>query len=74
MDYVVCMCAVVESVSLYYKWEEGVKIRKNIELLENWSYDHNMEAANNYLNKVISVADFLATSKQFLLQVKHITI
>lgn len=56
-------------MSLYYNWEEGVKIRKNIELLENWSHDVNMEAANNYLSKVISVADFLATSKQFLLQV-----
>jgi len=57
-----------ESVSLYYNWEEGVKIRKNIELLENWSHDQHMEAANNYLTTVISVADFLATSKQFLLQ------
>ena len=58
-----------ESVSLYYNWEEGVKIRKNLELLENWSHDQHMEAANNYLITVISVADFLATSKQFLLQV-----
>lgn len=55
---------------MFYNWEEGVKIRKNLELLECWAVDSGIELANNYLRKVISVADFLATSKQFLLQVE----
>ncbi|XP_067928285.1 ras-associating and dilute domain-containing protein-like isoform X2 [Watersipora subatra] len=57
-----------ESSRPFYNWEEGVKIRKNLELLESWSHDHSMATANNYLSKVVTVADFLATSKQFLLQ------
>ena len=46
-----------------------MKIRKNIELLENWAHDNDMESATNYLNKVVSIADFLSTSKNYLLQV-----
>ena len=46
-----------------------MKIRKNIELLENWAHDNDMESATNYLNKVVSIADYLSTSKNYLLQV-----
>lgn len=60
---------IVESVSVHYNWEGGVKIRKNLESLENWALDNDVESAVTYLVTAVSIADFLATSKQFLLQV-----
>lgn len=69
VEYLTVLLLFIETAGVYYKWEEGVKIRKNLELLESWASENNVEQANNYLTKAVAIADFLATSKQFLLQV-----
>lgn len=56
----------------FYRWAKGAQIRGNLDLLEGWALDVGLqEEAADYLKKLSSAADVLATPKVQLLQVKR---
>ncbi|XP_028413193.1 ras-associating and dilute domain-containing protein-like [Dendronephthya gigantea] len=53
----------------FYRWAKGAQIRGNLDLLEGWALDVGLqEEAADYLRKLSSAADVLATPKVQLLQ------
>lgn len=55
----------------FYRWAKGAQIRGNLDLLEGWAADVGLqEEAADYLRKLSSAADVLATPKVQLLQVR----
>lgn len=56
----------------FYRWAKGAQIRGNLDLLEGWAADVGLqEEAADYLRKLSSAADVLATPKVQLLQVRN---
>lgn len=54
----------------FYRWAKGAQIRGNLDLLESWALQVQLqEEANDYLNRLSTAADLLATPKVQLLQV-----
>ena len=54
----------------FYRWAKGAQIRGNLDLLESWAaHVQLLDEANDYLNRLSTAADLLATPKVQLLQV-----
>jgi hypothetical protein len=54
----------------FYRWAKGAQIRGNLDMLEGWASDVGLqEEAADYLRRLSSAADVLATPKVQLLQV-----
>ena len=54
----------------FYRWAKGAQIRGNLDMLEGWATDVGLqEEAADYLRRLSSAADVLATPKVQLLQV-----
>ena len=48
----------------YYKWELGVRIRGNLELIESWAADNDcMNQCTKHLEKISTLANLLATPR-----------
>ena len=54
----------------FYRWAKGAQIRGNLDLLESWAAEVKLQdEANEYLSRLSTAADLLATPKVQLLQV-----
>ena len=54
----------------FYRWAKGAQIRGNLDLLESWAVQVQLQdEANEYLTRLSTAADLLATPKVQLLQV-----
>ncbi len=52
----------------FYKWSKGAQVRGNLDILEAWLNDHDLEELTKYLTRVSMVIDLLATPKVQLMQ------
>ncbi|XP_071796754.1 ras-associating and dilute domain-containing protein-like isoform X2 [Asterias amurensis] len=52
----------------FYKWSKGAQMRGNLDVLETWLNDHDLEDLTKYLTRVSMVIDLLATPKVQLMQ------
>lgn len=58
----------------FYRWAKGAQIRGNLDLLESWAAQVQLQdEANEYLNRLSTAADLLATPKVQLLQVSALS-
>ena len=54
----------------FYRWAKGAQIRGNLDMLESWAAQVQLhDEANEYLIRLSTAADLLATPKVQLLQV-----
>ena len=54
----------------FYRWAKGAQIRGNLDVLESWAAQVQLQdEANEYLHRLSTAADLLATPKVQLLQV-----
>lgn len=59
----------------FYRWAKGAQIRGNLDLLESWAAQVQLQdEANEYLSILSTAADLLATPKVQLLQADWVTI
>ncbi|XP_078347345.1 ras-associating and dilute domain-containing protein-like isoform X2 [Oculina patagonica] len=59
----------------FYRWAKGAQIRGNLDLLESWAAQVQLQdEANEYLSRLSTAADLLATPKVQLLQADWLTI
>ena len=56
----------------YLRWSRGVQIQGNLESLESWAIEYDLQKeATTYLDKITCVAELLATPKHHLAQVNN---
>lgn len=59
----------------FYRWAKGAQIRGNLDMLESWAAQVQLhDEANEYLIRLSTAADLLATPKVQLLQADWVTI
>ena len=68
--HVVSLFVFLGAGSKYFKWQTGVQLRGNLDILQSWTTSNGLrEEANMYLKKVDCTANLLAIPKAQLTKV-----